>query len=104
MLAFVGIFLAGAVTGGVATAFFSNRRFERFQHQRELEQQKHQAEQQIQQQQRQFEQAQFRQTIEALGASGLSSEDLSAWVDRVAGAVSRRLDLRRRRNDADWTG
>jgi predicted RNA-binding protein with PIN domain len=43
-----------------------------------------------------------RQTIEALGASGLSSADLAAWVRQSAGRMGSRLSDRKRANDRDW--
>jgi hypothetical protein len=45
LLAFVGIFLAGAVTGGVVTALVSKNRFQQFQFERQQEQHEHQMEQ-----------------------------------------------------------
>jgi len=43
-----------------------------------------------------------RQTIEALGASGLSSADLAAWVRQSSGRMGARLEDRKRSNDRDW--
>ena len=43
-----------------------------------------------------------RQTIEALGASGLSSADLAAWVRQSSARMGSRLQDRKRANDRDW--
>ena len=43
-----------------------------------------------------------RQTIEALGAAGLSSADLATWVRQAAGRLGTRLQDRKRANDKDW--
>jgi predicted RNA-binding protein with PIN domain len=43
-----------------------------------------------------------RQTIEALGASGLSSADLASWVRQAAGRMGTRLQDRKQANDREW--
>jgi len=43
-----------------------------------------------------------RQTIEALGASGLSSADLAVWVRQSSERMASRLQDRKRANDQDW--
>jgi uncharacterized protein len=43
-----------------------------------------------------------RQTIEALGATGVSSEELAAWVRRLAGRQRTLLSERQQRNDREW--
>jgi len=60
------IFLAGAVIGGVVVAQFSRVRFERFDHQRQMEQQRLQAQRQVEQAQRQLEQQRFNQMLGSL--------------------------------------
>ncbi len=46
----------------------------------------------------------LRRTIEALGASGLSSEELAAWSRRASSRQSSGLDRLRRDNDGRWGG
>jgi len=43
-----------------------------------------------------------RQTIEAMGAAGLSAADLAAWMDRAEQRQQSRLAERRRANEKDW--
>jgi len=43
-----------------------------------------------------------RQTIESLGALGLSSADLAAWVRQSSSRMGMRLQDRNRANDRDW--
>jgi predicted RNA-binding protein with PIN domain len=43
-----------------------------------------------------------RETIEALGAAGISAAELARWVERVAGRQREGLVRRRRANDRDW--
>jgi Skp family chaperone for outer membrane proteins len=62
ILAFVGIFLAGAVTGGVVIAIVSKGRMQLVQHERQLEHVQHQMEQQ----ERQMEKQQFTQLVGVL--------------------------------------
>jgi hypothetical protein len=62
VLAFVGIFLAGAVTGVGVYAILSRGRMQQFQHEHQLEQVQHQMEQQ----ERQMEKQQFTQLVGVL--------------------------------------
>lgn len=43
-----------------------------------------------------------RHTIEALGASALSPDDLQAWVAATEKAVATKIHTHRKRVDADW--
>jgi len=43
-----------------------------------------------------------RQTIEALGAAGMSASDLAAWVARSAERQGERLARRRQANEKEW--
>ena len=43
-----------------------------------------------------------RQTIEALGAAGMSAADLAAWVAQAAARQQQRLQERRRANEKEW--
>jgi uncharacterized protein len=43
-----------------------------------------------------------RQTIEALGASGLSAADLGALVEQASGRMGSKLAERKRTNDREW--
>jgi predicted RNA-binding protein with PIN domain len=43
-----------------------------------------------------------RQTIEALGASGMSAADLASWVARAEQRMGARLGQARRATDRDW--
>lgn len=43
-----------------------------------------------------------RQTIEALGAAGLSTADLAAWVERATQRQRAQTDRRRTENDKAW--
>ena len=43
-----------------------------------------------------------RQTIEALGAAGMSAADLLAWIERAGGRQQTRLAARRKANEKEW--
>jgi uncharacterized membrane-anchored protein YhcB (DUF1043 family) len=62
ILAFVGIFLAGAVTGGVVMTIVSKAHLQQLQHEHQLEQAQHQ----LEQQERQMEKQQFTQLVGVL--------------------------------------
>jgi predicted RNA-binding protein with PIN domain len=43
-----------------------------------------------------------RQSVEALGAATISTEDLAAWVQRAEGRQNSRIQAERRKNDQRW--
>ena len=45
-----------------------------------------------------------RQVVESLGASGMSADDLAAWIGRAGTRQASRLTDRRRTNDRSWRG